>query len=121
MRRYTVGVLIGNAHTSHPRGVIKGICERARGENIKVVFFLGTQTNIFYREMIREDYDYQYNTIYDYAMLGQMDVLIIAYGSLCIFREDSDLNEFLARFPEIPYVLLEDISPEKRGVHLIAG
>lgn len=120
MRRYTVGVLIGNAHTSHPRGVIKGICERARGENIKVVFFLGTQTNIFYREMIREDYDYQYNTIYDYAMLGQMDVLIIAYGSLCIFREDSDLNEFLARFPEIPYVLLEDISPEKRGVHLIA-
>lgn len=49
-------------------------------------------------------------------MLGQMDVLIIAYGSLCIFREDSDLNEFLARFPEIPYVLLEDISPEKRGV-----
>ena len=119
-RRYTVGVLIGNAHTSHPKGLIKGICERVKGENIKVIFFLGTQTNNFYREMIREDYDYQYNTIYDYAMLGQVDVLIIAYGSLCIFREDSDLNEFLARFGEIPYVLLEDISPKERGVHLIA-
>lgn len=119
-RRYTVGVLIGNAHTSHPKGLIKGICERVKGENIKVIFFLGTQINNFYREMIREDYDYQYNTIYDYAMLGQVDVLIIAYGSLCIFREDSDLNKFLARFGDIPYVLLEDISPKERGVHLIA-
>lgn len=119
-RRYTVGVLIGNAHTSHPKGLIKGICERVKGENVKVIFFLGTQTNNFYREMIREDYDYQYNTIYDYAMLGLVDVLIIAYGSLCIFREDSDLNEFLARFGDIPYVLLEDISPGERGVHLIA-
>lgn len=119
-RRYTVGVLIGNAHTSHPKGLIKGIFDRVKGENLKVIFFLGTQTNNFYRDMIREDYDYQYNTIYDYAMLGQMDVLIIAYGSLCIFREDSDLNEFLARFGDIPYVLLEDISPKERGVHLIA-
>ncbi len=119
-KRYTIGVLIGNAHTSHPRGLIKGICDRVKGENLKVIFFLGTQTNIFYRDMKREDYDYQYNTIYDYAMLGQVDVLIIAYGSLCIFREDSDLSEFLAQFGNIPYVLLEDIAPDERGVHIIA-
>lgn len=119
-KRFTIGVLLGNAHTSHPKGLIKGICNRVHSEDVKVVFFLGTQTNIFYREMLREDYDYQYNTIYDYAMLGKIDALIIAYGSLCIFREDSSLEEFLSRFGDIPYVLLEDIVPNGRGVHLIA-
>lgn len=119
-KRDTIGVLIGNAHTSHPKGLMKGICDSVKGKDVDVVFFLGTQTALFYREMLQEDYDYQYNTIYDYAMLAQVDVLIIAYGSLCIFWEDSDKDKFISHFGNIPYVLLEDVVTDNRGVHIIA-
>ncbi len=121
-KRYTIGVLIGNAHTDHPRGLMRGICDSAEGKDVNVVFFLGTQATIFYQEMIkeREDFDYQYNTIYDYAVLAQLDVLIIAYGSLCIFQENQDKEKFIARFDNIPFVLLEDVTEDPRGVHIIA-
>lgn len=121
-KNYTVGVLIGNAHTNHPRGLIKGICDSAKGRDVNVIFFLGTQSTMFYREMVkdREDYDYQYNTVYDYAMLAQVDVLIIAYGSLCIFQDNIDKSQFLGRFGNIPYVLLEDVTEDERGIYIIA-
>jgi diguanylate cyclase (GGDEF)-like protein len=121
-KNYTVGVLIGNAHTNHPRALIKGICDCAKGSNVHVIFFLGTQTTMFYRELVkdREDFDYQYNTVYDYAMLAQVDVLIIAYGSLCIFQENIVKEQFLERFRNIPYVLLEDMTEDERGIYIIA-
>lgn len=121
-KNYTVGVLIGNAHTNHPRGLIKGICDSAKGRDINVIFFLGTQSTMFYREMVkdREDFDYQYNTIYDYAMLAQVDVLIIAYGCLCVFQDNIDKKQFIGRFGNIPYVLLEDVAEDERGIYIIA-
>ena len=121
-KRLTVGVLIGNAHTSHPTGLINGICDSAKGRDVNVVFFLGTQSTAFYKQLAgkREDFDYQYNTIYDYAMLANVDVLIIAYGSLCIFEENHDLKRFLERFSGVPYILLEDVAPDDQDVYLIA-
>lgn len=126
-KRYTVGVLIGNAHTNHPKGLIKGICDSAQGKDVNVLFFLATQSTRFYKELVKDDtdYDYQYNTVYDYALLSEVDVLIIAYGSLCIFQNKKDKGRFLERFAGIPYVLLEDVVEnvgldKQLGVHIIA-
>lgn len=125
-KRFTIGVLIGNAHTSHPKGLIKGICDNVVGKDANVVFFLATQSTRFYKELVKDtiDYDYQYSTIYDYALLAKIDVLIIAYGSLCIFEREKNKQKFLNRFPDIPYVLLADVVETeimgKRGVHIIA-
>ena len=61
-KRLTVGVLIGNAHTSHPTGLINGICDSAKGRDVNVVFFLGTQSTAFYKQLAgkREDFDYDH-------------------------------------------------------------
>lgn len=112
-KRYNIGVLIGNAHSNHPKELIYGIHQAAGEEDVDVIFFLGTQSCYFYQDIMgnskeNPDYDYQFNTIYDYAGLGDVDALIISYGSLNIFLEIMDKNYFLNRFQGIPYIMLEE-------------
>lgn len=112
-KRFNIGVLIGNAHSNHPKELIFGINQAAREKDVDVIFFLGTQSCYFYQDIMgkgmeSQDYDYQFNIIYDYARLGDVDALIISYGSLSIFLDIMDKNYFLNRFHDIPYLMLEE-------------
>lgn len=123
-KRYNIGVLIGNAHSNHPKELIFGIDKAAQEEDVDVIFFLGTQSCYFYQDMLgkaqeNKDYDYQFNTIYDYAKLGDVDALIISYGSLNIFLDIMDKNYFLNRFPELPYIMLEEETDDENGTFMI--
>ena len=115
-KRPIIGVLIGNAHTSYPIELMRGISEASKKENADVIFFLGTHTNAFYRDMlgesVRNSYDYQFNTTYDYAMMADLDAMIVSFGTLNIFLQHCDLNNFLNRFAGVPYVVLEEAGPE---------
>ena len=93
-KKFTIGVLIGNVHTAHPKDLMRGIRAAASGMDVNVIYFLGTQSVRFNQKFALEDFDYQYNTVYDYAKLAKVDVLIIAYGSLCIFQENEDIFAF---------------------------
>jgi diguanylate cyclase (GGDEF)-like protein len=121
--KYNIGVLIGNTHINQPMELLRGIYKAAEDEPINVTFFLGTQSSYFYQKMLvdenTDNYDYQYNTIYDYAKLANLDAMIIAYGSLGIFLKESRV-EFLNRFEGIPYVVLEDEAVEGKGTSIIA-
>ena len=70
------------------------------------------------RGAMHED-DLYIDQYYDYAKLAKVDVLIIAYGSLCIFQENEDKQAFLDKFAGIPYVLLEDVTDDPRGIYVI--
>lgn len=122
-KRYNIGVLIGNAHSNHPKELIYGIHQAAGEEKVDVIFFLGTQSCYFYKDVLgdskeNKNYDYQFNIIYDYAGLGDVDALIISYGSLSIFLEVMDKNYFLNRFQGIPYIMLED-ETEDENIYMI--
>ena len=118
-KKFTIGVLIGNVHTAHPKDLMRGIRAAASGMDVNVIYFLGTQSVRFNQKFALEDFDYQYNTVYDYAKLAKVDVLIIAYGSLCIFQKNEDKQAFLDKFAGIPYVLLEDATDDPRGIYVM--
>lgn len=122
---YNIGVLIGNAHTSHPTELIQGISQGAKEYNCNLLFFLGTQSSVFSQDIygykMGEDYDYQFNVIYDYALLGNLDALIISYGTLCIFYENQDRDAFFRRFQSIPCIVLEERGLENDGNYIISG
>ena len=112
-RIYHVGVMIGNIHTQHPKELIEGIYEAACGENVNVTLFLGAQGNAF--EFWRESnasgtmsYHYQFNDLYDYALISKLDVLIISYGTLCIYFDQDDKEEFFSKFRQVPLIILEE-------------
>ena len=84
-----VGVLIGNFSTKHPMEVLRGLYAGAEGNNVNITLFSGAQGGIFTywdiekekgkekkNDLVLAEYDYQYNTLNDYALLASMDVLI---------------------------------------------
>lgn len=123
-KRYTIGVVIGNANSPHTRTLMRGICDAAKKMNVNIIFFLGVHMANYYHEYFGENmenrHDFQYNVVYDYANLADVDGLIIAYGSLCIFLEDKNKHHFLDRFKGIPYVLVEDRDENNAGSSVIS-
>lgn len=124
MKRYTIGVLIGNASSPYTKRLLWGLHNAAERLNVNIIFFLGLHMKNYYRACFGDDTgcqsDYQYNVLYDYANLANVDALIISYGSLGIFLEDANKERFLKRFKDIPFVLLEDIDENGKGTSIIA-
>lgn len=121
---FTIGVLIGNVHSPYTLQLLQGMKEAAREKEVNVLYFLGTHSSYLLESMLGEsketNYDYQFNTIYDYARLGGLDALIVSYGSLCIFLEEMNKDLFLSRFKSVPYLLLEDEEEGETANYMIA-
>ena len=98
-KRYTIGVIIGNANSPHTRTFMRGVYDAAKKMNVNVIFFLGVHMANYYHEYFGNDmerrHDFQHNVVYDYANLADVDGLIIAYGSLGIFLEDKNKKKNL--------------------------
>lgn len=124
MKRYTIGVLIGNANSPHTRSLMRGVHDAAEKLNVNVMFYLGIHMAYYYRDyfnsVVNSNFDYQYNVVYNYALLGDVDAIIISYGSLCIFLEDKNVDDFIARFEDIPHVILEDRDESGKGTSIIS-
>lgn len=124
-KTYHIGVLIGNAGTDHPRELLTGVYDCVREENVEITLFLGSQGHALdfwsqKSEITSTTYNYQYNSLYDYALLGDMDALIIAYGTICIFLSKDEENAFLPKFEGIPKVILEAFDENSSDTYLIS-
>ena len=120
-KRINVGVLIGKMNTYHPRELIHGIYSAAKDCDVNVIFMLGAQRtqddNLFYEFGDVGKYDYQMNTVYDYANLAGVDALIISFGTICVNLSENRKEKFLKKFAGIPYIVLED---ETSGNYIIS-
>lgn len=123
-KRFTIGVIIGNVNSPHVRTLMRGICNAAKKMNVNIIFFLGVHMSDYYREYFGDNreghYDFQYNVVYDYANLADVDGVVIAYGSLGIFLEDRNRKHFLSHFKDMPYVLVEDRDESMKGSSVIS-
>ena len=123
-KRYTIGVVIGNANSPHTKTLMRGIYDAAEKKDVNVIFFLGVHMANYYHAYFGDSmgnrFDYQHNVVYDYSRLSDVDGLIISYGSLCIFLEQADRQKFLSRFNGIPYVIVEDRDDSLKGSAIIS-
>lgn len=122
-KRYTIGVAIGNASSPHAKALVRGIWDAAEKMDVNIIFFLGVHMANHYHEYFGESlgnsHDFQYDVVYDYAKLADVDGLIIAFGSLGIFMEDTNQQHFLERFKGIPYVFAEERDERGKGSSVI--
>lgn len=113
--RITVGVLIGNICASHSDDMLNGLVHRAADCDVQTLFFMGAHANCFdelyyYEGGNKEQkYLFQFNTVFDYAKLGKLDVLIVVYSTFYLYLEESK-EEFFARFKDltIPIIVVGD-------------
>ena len=70
--------------------------------------FPGNPDEDFFEDVLgskqKNSYDYQFNTIHDYSLIGGLDGLIINYGTLGIQLREVDPNEFARKYNGITTV-----------------
>lgn len=109
-KRLTVGVMIGNANSTHSISTLQGIRQAAKETGVNTVVFLGIHTEYMYKDFFKEEisYDYQSLTVFDYVSLSKLDALIISYGELGVFLREGDKGSFFDKFKDIPKIIIEE-------------
>lgn len=115
--KITVGILIGNICAKHSDDLLNGLVHAAADINcnVQMLFFMGAHANCF-DELYYYDggnkeqkYLFQFNTVFDYANLGKLDVLIIVYSTFYLYMGETK-EQFFARFRDltIPIIVVGD-------------
>ena len=123
-KRYTIAIMLGDTQSDYSEDLLRGFYTCAKEEDINILFLMGPQTPLYCKDIlscsIDGDYNYQFDTIYDYVHFTKPDALIITYGSLSIFNNDNDKERFLKQYENIPYLVLEDTPDGCDAPYLIA-
>lgn len=122
--RYTIAIMLGDTQSDYSEDLLRGFYTCAKEENVNILFLMGPQTPQYCKDIlscsIDGDYNYQFETIYDYVHFTSVDALIVTYGSLSIFNNNQNKEKFLEQYQNIPYLLLEDTPDENDAPYLIA-
>ena len=122
--RPTIGIMLGDVESDYTVELVRGFYSCAREENVNIVFMLGPQIPQYCADILAYnldgDYNYQFDTIYDYVHYMQFDVLIIATGSLSYYYHNYDKKAFLESHAKVPYILIQDISDTEKVPYLIS-
>lgn len=122
--RPTIAIMLGDTQSSYSEELLRGFYSCARELDVNLVFLMGPQMPQYCKNILTcsfdGDYNYQFDTIYDYAHFTKPDALIITYGSLSIFNNNHDKDAFLSQYRDIPFLLLEDIPSDPSIPYLIA-
>jgi len=107
-----IGAIIGNLEAQHAYELMKGMSQAAEDFNVNLLVFPGMHSKSFYNKRLlehREEYDYQFNTVYDYVEKEKIDMLLVSLGTVIDFLGSDNYQEFLAKYKKIPMIILEDI------------
>ncbi|MDD6492821.1 MAG: substrate-binding domain-containing protein, partial [Firmicutes bacterium] len=115
--KITVGVLIGNICASYSDDLLDGLVHRAEDADcdVRTIFFMGAHANCFdelyyYEGGNKEQkYLFQYNTVFDYAKVAKLDVIIAVFSSFYLYMGETK-EQFFQRFAdlEIPIIVVGD-------------
>lgn len=115
---------MGNVHTNHPQDLLRGIYAAAAEYPVNLEIFPGMQNSGFYHDLtnaaVGSEFEYQFNTIYDFALFGDLDALIISYGTLSIFLDEKEQASFFRKFAAIPHVVLEEREDAENVSYIIS-
>lgn len=105
-RRIVIGVLVGGIMDYFTIGICRGVAQMARTFDVDVVVLPGKYIN---RDMSGDKeltYEYQFNTIFQYAKIPQIDGIIVAEGSIGCFADEEAMRQMLHQYDGIPSVLI---------------
>lgn len=111
-KRLNIGVFVCHIETEYVSNMCNGIIHAAEDSDANVIFFPGMYVSAYHDSTQPAEYDYQINTVYNYARQSNIDILIISLGTIRPFINDSGIDLFLNRFKEITLVILEEEIPD---------
>lgn len=122
--RPTIAIMLGDTQSSYSEELLRGFYNCSRELDVNLVFLMGPQMPQYCKNILTcnfdGDYNYQFDTIYNYVHFTRPDALIITYGSLSIFNNNHDREAFLSQYRNIPFLVLEDTPEDPSIPYLIA-
>lgn len=104
--RITIGVLVGGIMDQFSIGICHGVEEMARTMDVDVIVLPGKYLNRDLSGNQELMYEYQYNTIFQYAKLPQLNGIIIAEGCISCFATPEAVRAMIEEYAGIPCVLI---------------
>ena len=107
-KKYTIGVMIGNANSPHTMDLMQGIFHAAHSMNVNVIFFLGIHSSYYYKSYFGEDVEDDYE------------------GKLYVYKVNTNFDKELAKEyqiavnPTLLFVKNAEVLDRKTGAHTLA-
>lgn len=107
-KRLNIGLFVGDIADDFSRGICKGAMQAAEELDINLVIFPGKYYDRDYQQWDGIVYEYQHNTLFTYVFPEEIDLLIIAIGSIGYLSTKTRRKAFLDYFSAIPIITIAE-------------
>ncbi len=97
-KRLNIGLLISELEDDFCRGFCEGASAAAKEIDANLFIFPGKYIDADYNDIYRTGYDYQFNSLFSYAKLNDMDAFVVTIGTICSNISAEKRLEFLMQF-----------------------
>lgn len=116
-KRYYVGLMIHHLENEYSTEVLKGAITAAEELDINLILLPGRGINAIEDEEKYSIYDYQYNVIYDYVSVKNLDALIVSAGTIGSYISQKEMEQFLRGYRPLPILTMEVEYPGYPCIH----
>ncbi|WP_281086557.1 hypothetical protein [Eubacterium ruminantium] len=101
-----IGLLVSGIMDQFTESLCRGAIEASKVEGSNLIVFPGKYLDRDLSGQTEIMYEYQYNTIFEYAKSSELDGIIVSAGSIGCFTGDDRVREMLEGFGDIPCILV---------------
>lgn len=130
-KRLNIALLISELEDIFCGDLCKGANSAAKEIDANLFIFPGKYIDADYHDIYRTGYDYQFNSLFDYARLNEMDVFVVCMGTICsnvsaekrlafLMKYNKPVIVIAAKTEGFPNVYFDNKTGLKKGIqHLI--
>lgn len=101
-----IGLLVSGIADNYSVSVCRGAIKAARENGVRLIIFPGKYIDRDLTEMKEIMYEYQYNTLFSYAMGKRLDAILIIADSIGCYASSERIRWLAAQYCQIPCVLI---------------
>lgn len=110
-KRFTIGLLVSGITEHFIISICKGVMLAAKEADVNLVVLPGKYIDRDLSANKEIQYEYQYNTLFDYAGADTLDAVIVAADVIGCFTSREKIGQFLDKYKGIPCVLIASKFP----------
>ncbi|MBO5165806.1 MAG: GGDEF domain-containing protein [Lachnospiraceae bacterium] len=105
-RRYNIGLIVGNVEDDFSNSICKGAIQAAEELNDNLFIIPVKYIDYFVKDDPLMCYEYQYNTLLNYARVTSLDIILLCLGTIGYTTTKERCDEILASFKGYPVILI---------------
>lgn len=110
-KRWTIGLLVSGITEHYIIPICKGVMHAAREADVNLVVLPGKYIDRDLSSNKEIRYEYQYNTLFEYAAADTLDAVIVTADVIGCFTSKDKIGQMLEKYKGIPCVLISSKFP----------